>query len=134
MNGYMLDTNICIYIINNRPESVRKQFELHINDVICISSITFQELYFGAKKSNRPEDAVNRIHTFTTSIDVPGYDQKAAEHAACIDMFLQQQGKRIGPYDTQIAGHARSLEMVLVSNNTKEFDRVPELSTMNWAE
>lgn len=134
MNGYMLDTNICIYIMNNRPELVRKHFEAHLSEVICISIITYQELYFGAIKSISPAQTLKRIEIFTESIDVLNYDRPAAEHAASIDVDLQQQGQRIGPYDTQIAGHARALNMVLVSNNSKEFKRVCDLSLENWAE
>ncbi len=134
MNGYMLDTNICIYIMNNRPELVRKQFEAHLSDVICMSMITLQELYFGAIKSKNPAQTLNRIEIFTESIDVLHFDPPAAEHAAAIDVDLQQRGQRIGPYDTQIAGHALALDMVLVSNNSKEFKRVPDLSLENWAE
>ena len=133
MNGYMLDTNICIYIMNNRPELVRKRFEMHMTNVICVSMVTFQELYFGASKSANPQDALNRIEHFFDSIDVFNYDREAAKHAALIDIALQQKGLRIGPYDTQIAGHALSLKMVLVSNNLKEFNRVPDLTLENWA-
>jgi len=128
----MLDTNICIYIINKHPLEIRARFEQLQHELICISMITCQELYFGAFKSTKRQETEDKISQFSKKINVLSFDHHAAVHSADIDAYLQEKGKRIGPYDTQIAGHARSNDMVLVTNNEREFARIPNLNIENW--
>ena len=127
----MLDTNIVIYTIKNKPAHVREQFVRH-TDQICISSITLMELFFGAENSQRPEVNLKVIESFTARLEVLNYDTMAAYHTAQIRSTLKKSGTPIGPYDGLIAGHARSMGHIAVTNNEKEFDRVSGLRVENW--
>ncbi len=127
----MLDTNIVIYTIKNKPEAVRKTFIKH-HGQMCISTITLMELIYGAEKSSNPERNLNEVEGFAARLDVLSYDKLAATHTGQLRAELARQGKPIGPYDQMIAGHARSLGLILVTNNEKEFERVPGLRINNW--
>ncbi len=131
MLKYMLDTNIVIYTIKNRPQAVRTQFENHYGQM-CISSITLMELIYGAEKSQAPERNLRDIEGFTARMDVLPYDENAAAHSGQLRAELAKIGTPIGPYDQMIAGHARSQGLILVSNNLAEFKRVPGLRLDNW--
>lgn len=131
MYKYMLDTNICIYTIKNQPSQVRDAFIRH-QDQMCVSTVTGMELIYGAEKSAVPEKNLGVIEGFLARLAVMDYDVHAAEHTGQLRAELQKQGKPIGPYDQMIAGHARSLGLILVTNNEREFERVPGLRIENW--
>ena len=131
MLKYMLDTNIVIYTMKNKPDSVRERLKKH-HGRMCISSITFMELVYGAERSSNPDRNLTSLEGFVARMDVLPLDDSAAAHAGQIRAELARLGMPIGPYDQLIAGHARSQGLVLVTNNEKEFARVPGLRTENW--
>jgi tRNA(fMet)-specific endonuclease VapC len=129
---YLLDTNICIYIAKKRPLEVYQQLsELSIGDV-GMSLITFGELRFGAEKSQHQEIALEKLEQLMRYIPVIMPTQKTAEKYAIIRSFLEKNGQPIGNNDLWIAAHALSLNTILVTNNTKEFIKVPDLLLENW--
>lgn len=132
MLRYMLDTNILIYTIKNKPEVVRQQFEAHDGE-ICASSVTAMELLYGAHKSQAVRRNLDVIEGLLGRIDLLDFDLIAAEHAGQIRAELAAVGNPIGPFDVMIAGHARSRGMCLVTNNEDEFMRVSGLRLANWA-
>ena len=132
MYKYMLDTNICIYTIKNRPSQVRDAFTRH-QDQLCVSTVTAMELIFGAEKSAAPEKNLAVIEAFLARLALLDYDLHAAEHTGQLRAELQKLGTPIGPYDQMIAGHARSLGLIVVTNNEREFERVSGLRMENWA-
>ena len=130
---YLLDTNICIYIIKHQPEIVRQHFEKHLpNRNILISLITLGELRFGADKSQHKEKALKVIDELTSMIQVVELDETVAEHYAQIRQDLSAKGKIIGSNDLWLAAHARANDWVMVTNNEKEFVRVDGLRVENW--
>ena len=131
MLKYMLDTNIVIYTMKNKPDSVRERFKKH-HGRMCISSITYMELVYGAERSSNPDRNLTSLEGFVARMDVLSLDDSAAAHVGQIRAELARLGMPIGPYDQLIAGHARSQGLVLVTNNEKEFARVPGLRTENW--
>ena len=131
MLKYMLDTNIIIYTIKNRPEQVRKLFRQH-DEQICISTITLGELIFGAEHSQQVERNLADIEAMIARLEVLPFDNKAAYHFGQVRAHLYNSGQPIGPYDMMITGHARSSGLILVTNNVKEFTRVPGLILENW--
>ena len=132
MKKMMLDTNICIYIIKNRPENVRKRFrEFEIGE-LCISTITVSELMYGVYKSDYVEKNLSAIENFLMPFDIVDYDYEASVEYGKIRSDLERKGTVIGGMDMLIAAHAKALNMVLVSNNGKEFKRVAGLEVDNW--
>jgi tRNA(fMet)-specific endonuclease VapC len=131
MLKYMLDTNICIYTSKNKPPEVREVFE-RFQDQLCISTVTLMELVYGAEKSAFPVQNLSIIEGLASRLQVLDFDSKAADHTGQLRAELQRQGKTIGAYDYMIAGHARSLGLILVTNNKREFDRVPGLRMEDW--
>ena len=132
MKDIMLDTNICIYIIKNKPTSVMQRFqEYNIGD-ISLSSITVSELYYGAYKSQYIEKNLLALEHFLQAFNILEYDLKASIEYGQIRATLEKQGNIIGGLDLQIAAHARSLGMTLITNNSKEFIRVENLVIDNW--
>jgi len=128
----MLDTNICIYIIKNRPSSVKERFyAFHIGE-LSISTITVSELMYGVYKSEFIEKNLKAIESFLMPFDIVDYDYKASMEYGKIRASLEKQGKIIGNMDMQIAGHALALDLQLVTNNTEEFERVEGLRLDNW--
>ncbi|MES2129101.1 MAG: type II toxin-antitoxin system VapC family toxin [Pseudomonadota bacterium] len=128
---YLLDTNICIYLINQRPKTVPESFNRHALSDIVISSITVAELEFGVAKgtSIKYRKALNNwLPTFAKS----AFDAAAARHYGPLRAALEAKGTPIGPLDTLIAAHALSLDVTLVTNNVREFSRVPGLRIENW--
>ena len=132
MLKYMLDTDICIYTIKNKPQSVRLAFEQHYGQ-ICVSTITAMELMYGGEKSSNVQHNLCVVEGFLARLDVLDFNQQAACHAGQLRAELGRLGQPIGAYDYLIAAHARSCGFILVSNNTQEFERVPGLRTENWA-
>ena len=130
---FMLDTNICIYVIKKKPQKViDKVRALRMSD-LGISSIVLSELEYGAEKSSNSVQNRVALMQFLAGIDIAGYDAAAARHYGEIRTYLESNGQIIGAMDMLIAAHARSLGVILVTNNEKEFGRVPGLKIENWA-
>lgn len=129
---YMLDTNICIHVIKNRPETVIQNFLKHEPTELCISSITYAELMHGVEKSQDVERNRVAMMLFLSPISILEFDNYAAEEYGKIRADLERKGTPIGPMDMLIAAHARSEGLVLVTNNTREFTRVEDLPVENW--
>ena len=131
MIKFMLDTNICIYVIKRKPIEVLQTFNEHAGE-LCISSITLAELLHGAEKSEYKAKNLKIIEDFVSRLDVLSYNEKSALHYGEIRAELEKKGQVIGVNDLHIAAHARSESLTLVSNNLKEFNRVIALRTENW--
>jgi len=129
---YLLDTNICIYALKNRPPEVLERLKSVGPDSIAISVITSLELRHGAEKSQHPRIAHAKLDKFLSPIRIIPFDETAALVGAGIRSALDRKGLPIGDFDSLIAAQALSLGMVLVSNNLKEFSRVPDLHYENW--
>jgi len=128
---YMLDTNIVIYTIKNRPSQVRETFKKH-DGQMCISSVSLGELIFGAERSSQTERNLADINAMVARMEVAAFEEHAAEHFGQLRAELYDVGQPIDPYDMMIAGHARSMGLILVTNNIAEFERVPGLRLENW--
>jgi tRNA(fMet)-specific endonuclease VapC len=129
---YLLDTNICIYIINKNPKSVVKKIcKLNPQD-IKISSISAAELEYGASKSNRREQNRTALYDFLSPFEIIPFDTRDAEIYGIIRAELERQGKPIGPYDMQLAAQALARDLIFVTNNTAEFSRITKLKLENW--
>ena len=131
---YMLDTNICIYSIKKKPPQVLRRLKKHLGKVLCISAITLAELEHGVEKSASPEKNAAALMQFLAIMDVLPFNDLAAVEYGKICAYLQQRGTPIGTMDMLIAGHARAEGLILVTNNVREFERVPNLMVENWAE
>ncbi|WP_028301450.1 type II toxin-antitoxin system tRNA(fMet)-specific endonuclease VapC [Oceanospirillum beijerinckii] len=131
MLRFMLDTNIVIYVIKRRPIEVLETFNKYAGQM-CISSITLAELMHGVEKSAVPEKNLRNVEDFVSRLEVLDYGNKAADHYGNIRASLERQGKTIGVNDLHIAGHARSEGLTLVSNNTREFERIDGLMLVDW--
>lgn len=129
---YMLDTNICVYAIKHKPaEVIERLVALNAEDV-CISSITYAELMYGVSKSKTPSKNRLAFSLFLSPFTVLDYDQDAAMEYGDIRAGLENLGTPIGPMDTLIAAHARSQGLILVTHNTREFNRVQDLMVEDW--
>jgi tRNA(fMet)-specific endonuclease VapC len=128
----MLDTNICIYIIKRQPAAVLKRFlEYQVGD-IGISSITLSELRYGVAKSTHREKNTKALDEFIIPLEVISFDEAAAHIYGDIRATLEKAGTPIGAMDMLIAAHAVSLGIPLVTNNTREFVRIPALNIIDW--
>ena len=132
MLTYMLDTNICIYVMKNYPPTLQDKFN-SLAEQICISSITLGELHYGAEKSARRADNLTAIEHFVARLDVLPFDAKAAAHYGQVRAELERAGTPCGPHDMQIGGHVRSEGLIVVTNNLREFSRMPGVRVENWA-
>lgn len=131
---YLLDTNICIYIIKQKPAKVLERFQaLSLSD-IGISSITVAELEYGVYKSQQQEKNRNALTQFLIPLEIVEFNQTAASIYGLIRSDLEWRGLIIGAMDMLIAAHALTLGCTLVSNNVKEFSRTSNLPIENWAE
>ena len=130
---FMLDTDICIYLINERDETLRKRFEANASG-ICISAITHAELQFGAAHAGRVEENTREIEAFCLDLDILPFDAATGVHYGEIRQALVSRGRPIGANDLLIAAHARSAGATLVTNNEGEFGRGPGLRVENWLE
>ncbi len=128
----MLDTNICIYTIKQKPAEVLDRFKQELSNGLCISAITLAELKHGVEKSSKPERNELALAQFLTALTVIPFDDLAAVEYGKICAYLQKQGKPIGTMDMLIAASAISSDMTLVTNNTREFERIPNISLENW--
>lgn len=131
MLRYLLDTNIVIYVINQRPPEARVLFNRHAGRM-AISAVTLAELLHGAEKSSRPDVNLTVVEDFCSRLEVLAYGAKAAAHYGAIRAALERAGQPIGVNDLHIAAHTRSEGLTLVTNNLREFERVPALQVENW--
>lgn len=129
---FMLDTNICIYILKKHPDSVLKKFQMF--DDIHISTIVYSELQYGIELSTEKTKQIrfNQLLDFLSLLTIDSWDQSAADNYAKLRAYLKSKGNLIGNMDMLIAAHALSTNSVLISNNTREFERIPELKIENW--
>jgi tRNA(fMet)-specific endonuclease VapC len=131
---YLLDTNVCIDYLNGRyPNVIRRIQEARPED-LCISSVVASELRYGAEKSQQKEANHKRLDILLDEIDCRPYDEAAASTFGQVRCQLESQGQPIGPYDMMIAAHALAESCVLVTDNTREFSRMPGLALENWRE
>lgn len=132
---YLLDTNICIYIINEKPEKVLKKFEQYPVHEFGISSITHAELQYGVKKSKNKNTNQKALDEFLLPLTIlPFHGKRLVACYGEIRVLLESKGRTIGPLDMLIAAHALSLDLTIISNNIKEFKRIPNLKCENWVQ
>ena len=131
MLTHMLDTSICIYVMKNYPIDLRDKFN-SLAEQLCISSITLGELHYGAEKSARRVKNLAAIEHFVARLDVLAFAAKAAAHYGQVRAELERAGTPCGPHDMQIGGHARSEGLIVVTNNLREFSRMPGVRVENW--
>jgi tRNA(fMet)-specific endonuclease VapC len=127
----MLDTNLCIRVLRDRPPALRDKFNTHA-EALCISSIVLAELLHGAEKSARPDHNRSLVASFAARLELLPFDAAAAAHAADVRAVLERAGQPIGGYDVLIAGHARSRGLIVVTGNQREFGRVDGLRCEDW--
>jgi tRNA(fMet)-specific endonuclease VapC len=129
---YLLDTNICIYLIKKRPSKVFERFRQHSPQDVAISTVTLFELQYGVEKSQYRQRSEDALAKFLLPLNLIDLDRSSAVEAATIRAQLEKEGMPIGAYDLLVAGLARSLDMTLVTNNTREFERIAGLHLENW--
>jgi len=132
MLRYMLDTNLCVRVLRERPASLRERFNAEA-DGLCLSTIVLTELLHGAAKSALPDHNRREVENFAARLEVLVFDSDAAGHAAEIRASLERQGLTIGGYDVLSAGHARSRGLIVVTGNLGEFRRVEGLRCEDWS-
>ena len=130
---YLIDTNICSYIMNKRPAKVINEFKRFELGEIGLSAITVSELRYGVAKSAQRELNRQRLNEFIIPLEILAYDELAAEAYGDIRAQLERSGRLIGPFDMLIAAQALSRNLILVTNNEAEFKRVENLKVENWA-
>lgn len=128
----MLDTNICIYIIKKQPDKVLKKFNSFNIGEVGISSVTFAELMYGVAKSQYPQKNKNALEEFVLPMEIMPFDEEAGRCYGSLRSYLEKKGIPIGPMDLMIAAHAQATRSILITNNEKEFSRIPELTLENW--
>jgi tRNA(fMet)-specific endonuclease VapC len=130
---YLLDTNICIYLINEKPKKLLKKFEKYPVYEFGLSSITHAELQYGVEKSRNKQTNQNALDEFLLSLTIlPFHGKRLVTCYGKIRAFLESKGRTIGPLDMLIASHALDLDLTIISNNIKEFSRIPHLKCENW--
>lgn len=132
MKRYMLDTDTSSYIIRQRPESVRARFQQLQPEQVCISIMTYAELLYGVERSSSSRINRDIVEQFVRHLVIEHWNEQAADQYAYIRTRLEANGTPIGSMDMQIAAHARSLDITLVTNNTRHFERVDGLVLENW--
>jgi len=130
---YMLDTNICIYLIKQNPAKVLKHFKSRAIGDIGISSITLAELRYGVSKSQHVEKNQQALDEFILSLEIADFDEKSAQEYGAIRAELERTGKPVGSMDMLIGAHAHALGVTLVTNNTKEFKQIKNLKIADWS-
>lgn len=128
----MLDTNICIYLINERPASVLQRFAAHPVGDIGVSAITLAELEYGVSKSSRPAKNREALDQFVSPLEVAPFDRPATTVYGRLRAALEKKGSPIGSLDLLIAAHAVSLDVRLITHNVREFGKVPGLRIDDW--
>lgn len=134
MLRYLLDTNICIYIAREKPPSVAKRFAQLDAGVVGMSIITYGELRYGAEKSSQRASALETLTRLQNLIPAIDTDASTVAHYGAVRAHLERAGTPIGNNDLWIAAHALALDVTLVTNNLREFERVPGLKLVNWVE
>lgn len=129
---YMLDTNICIGLIRQKPQKLIRRLTRCEPGEVGISNITIAELAFGANKSNQVEQNLSALEQFLLPIEVADFDQQASAAYGATRAYLEREGKVIGSMDMLIGAHALSIGVTLVTNNTDEFQRIPKLKVEDW--
>ncbi|MCC7337529.1 MAG: type II toxin-antitoxin system VapC family toxin [Pirellulaceae bacterium] len=130
---YLLDTNICVFVIRQKPLVVVEKFKQFVADELAISSVTLAELRYGADKSSDTGKNHAALDLFLAPLAIVDFDSQAAERYGVVRADLERRGLPIGPLDTMIAAHALRLVIPLVTNNTREFARVGGLLLEDWA-
>jgi len=130
---YMLDTNICIYLIKQQPPKLLKHFKSHTVGDIGLSSITLAELRYGVSKSRYIEKNQQALDEFILSLEIADFDEKAAREYGAIRAELERTGTPIGSMDMLIGTHALALGAILVTNNIKEFKQIKNLKILDWS-
>jgi tRNA(fMet)-specific endonuclease VapC len=128
----MLDTNICIAIIKQKPKDILKKFSAYQVGDICISSVTLAELRYGVAKSQYQERNQVALDEFILPLEVASFDEATTQYYGILRATLEKQGIPIGSLDNMIGAHALSLNVTLVTNNTREFDRIAGLKLLDW--
>ena len=128
---FMLDTDTCVYVMNERDEALTATFAEHAHE-ICISAVSHAELWFGVEHSARVDRNRSQLDDFLRDLDVRPLGVEAGKHYGQIRESLVRRGTPIGANDLLIAAHARSMGATLVTNNMREFGRVPDLRTVSW--
>lgn len=134
MAVYMLDTDISSYIMKRSRDAILKKLQQVAVGDVCISVITKSELMFGVEVSPRRKSDQAALDLYLRHVEVLDYPDEAALHYAQIRAYLKRRGTMIGAHDLLIAAHARCLRLTLVTNNAREFERVPGLTVENWAQ
>lgn len=129
---YMLDTNICIGLIRQKPQKLIRRLTRCEPGEVGVSTITIAELAYGANKSNQAEQNLSALEQFLLPIEVADFDQQAAATYGAIRACLEREGRTIGSMDMLIGAHALSLGVTLVTNNVDEFQRIPKLKVEDW--
>ena len=129
---YMLDTDTCIYYSRKTSPNVIARVRRYSPGDLVISAVTYGELRFGAEKSENPTIALRLLDTFTQAVPVVSLEPQAAEHYGWIRLHLQRKGQIVGNNDLWIASHCLQLGLTLVTNNDREFRRIPNLTIENW--
>jgi tRNA(fMet)-specific endonuclease VapC len=130
---YMLDTNICIYLIKQKPEKVLHHFHAHSVGEIGISSITLAELRYGVERSQQVQKNRQALEDFTLPLEIAAFDEDAAEAYGSVRAGLEQAGTPVGSMDMLIGAHALSLGVTLVTNNLREFKKIKNLKVVDWS-
>lgn len=133
MINFMLDTDTCIYTIKRKPSHIKRLFNSNIGR-LCISSVTWGELIYGAEKSSNPASNLDQLEGFAARLEILSFGSNEAKQFGQIRSELEVKGDLIGPYDMMIAGHARSQGLILVTNNLREFKKVDGLRIDNWVD
>jgi tRNA(fMet)-specific endonuclease VapC len=131
MLRYMLDTDICFYVISERPARLRGRFN-RLEEQLCVSAITKGEMLYAAEKSERIDENLKTVEAFCAGLEVLPFGDRAAAHFGQLRATLRRKGTPIGPYDMLIGAHARSEGLTLVTDNTREFGRIDGLHVEGW--
>ena len=129
---FMLDTNVCIYMIKGKPPQVLSRLKDFSLGDVSVSCITVSELEYGVAKSSKPQQNRDALDAFLAPLEILPFNGEATHRYGQIRAYLEKEGKLIGGMDMLIAAHALSASITLVTNNTKEFGRIPELRLENW--
>ncbi len=129
---YMLDTNICVYLIKRKPENVLEKLHSNMGDGVAISAITLAELIHGVEASAYPGKNTLALNQFLSIVDILPFDDEAAAEYGKICATLRRRGTPIGAMDMLIAAHAKAKGLIIVTNNVREFERIENLELENW--
>ena len=129
---YMLDTDTCIHLMKGRHPALTERVLGRPASDYVVSAVTAAELHFGAGRSNRPKESLERVQALCSEVEVAEFDEAAAASAGAVRAALAREGQPIGPYDVLIGGHALALKVTLVTGNLREFRRIQGLRAESW--